>query len=110
MRAGVGAPLVLRVEAEVGVGLVDDGVAEGLGVAGVVVGPAEEVGERGEGVAAAAGHGEGDGEVVEEEVGADAEGVAAGLVGEVVDDLVEVVEAAGGVRRRGCRRWRRRRC
>ena len=38
----------------------------------------------------------GDGEVVEEEVGAGAEGVGAGLMGEVIDELVEAVVACVG--------------
>ena len=58
--------------------------------------PFWKLAERGEGVAAAVGHGEGDGEVVEEEVGADAKGVRADLVGDVVDDFVEAVVAACG--------------
>ena len=39
---------------------------------------------------------EGDGEVVVQEVGADAERVRSRLMREVVDDFVEVVEAARG--------------
>lgn len=89
-------PLVLRVEAEVGVGLGGDGVAEGLGISGVVVSAIQEIVEGGEGVASSVGHGKGDGEVVEEEVGAGSERVFACLMGEVIDDFVKVVEAAGG--------------
>ena len=90
----VDLPLVLRIHAEVGVGLRHDEVAEGLGEGGVLA--CLEVGQRGEAVAAPVGHGEGDGEVVEEEVSADANRVRSDLTGEVVDDLVEAVVASSG--------------
>ena len=68
--AAGGAPLVLRVEAYVWVGLGDGGGAEGLGEALGVIGAGKEGGERGEGVGTAEGLGEGDCVVVEEEIDA----------------------------------------
>ena len=107
---GGDAPLVLDVEADVGIGLGDGWGAEGLGVAlGVVVTAQEAVratalsngrGSRaikaGEGVGSAEGLGEGDGVAVIEEVDAGLEGAWAALEDEVVDGFVEVVEAGDG--------------
>ena len=87
---------VLRVEADIRVGLVDLRDAEGLRETGVVISAAQEIRERRESVAAANGAGKRDGVVVVEKVDADADSVRALLNGQAVGAFIEPVDAGGG--------------
>ena len=84
-------PLVLRVQREVWIRLRDLGFAEGLREAGVVVDAGEKIRQRRESIAAAKRARVGDAIVVVDEIGAEPQCMATGLVREVVDDLIQRV-------------------
>ena len=92
-------PLVLGVQREVGIGLRDVECAEGLREARVVVDAGQKIRQRREPVAAAEGAGIGDPIVVVDEIDAEPQRMAAALVREVVDDLVERVSSRRGIAR-----------
>ena len=79
----------LAVEADVGVSLRDDRIAERLSEGAVDA--FLEVGQRGKSIASTNRLRIGDGEIVEEKVRADAECMRSGLVGQVVDHFEEAI-------------------
>ena len=110
VRLGVDLVLVLRVEAGIGIGLVNLRYAERLSKAGAVVSAAQEVSQRGEGITAADGARKRDGVVVVQEVGAHADGVSALLRRQAVGTLVELVDARRWAIRTGFRTTPRPKC
>ena len=90
-------PFVLRVHADVGIGLGDDRVAERLGEP--AVGAGEKAGERSEGITATCRPRVRDGVVVEHRVHPGAQCMRPCLMGDVVDELVHRVLPSRGASR-----------